>query len=238
MVKIFQLNSSSPCSYAKQLIKDTIRRNESPVRLDSQAAGANGSCSSLASSASDENQQQQLQQQSGFRLQRNHSVGAGLSSGGGKQAVSRVASVGSAGVPPALLHSFSTNDASVNEYKYTVGVGVHNIKITGDCFELVRVAKLVLDDYFSGQEFLGAADAVPTTPITPSESKLNPFAAPVVPQSHQIGGHRQSAFVDSGIGLNMLGQANVTAEGGDDEVFIVESGEWLGLLFNFHLFSD
>lgn len=38
-----------------------------------------------------------------------------------------------------LLHSLSTNDASVGEYKYTVSVGHHNIKITGDCFELVRV---------------------------------------------------------------------------------------------------
>lgn len=191
------------------------------MRIDSQA-GANGSESSLASSASDD-----LQQQASRRLQRNHSAGAGLSSGGGgggaggKAAVTRVASMGSAGTPGQglLLHSLSTNDASVNEYKYTVSVGSHNLKITGDCFELVRVAKLVLDDYFSGQEFLGAADAVPSsTPVTPaSESKLNPFATPVVPASHQIG-RRQ--FVDSGIGLNIMGQA------GDDEVFIVESGEW------------
>lgn len=140
--------------------------------------------------------------------------------------MARVASSsgGTPGQPPQLLHSFSTNDASVNEYKYTVGVGSHNLKITGDCFELVRVAKLVLDDYFSGQEFLGAAEAVPTTPVTPAtESKLNPFAPPVVPLNHQIAS-RQSAFVDSGIGLNMLGQANASLDG-DDEVFIVESGE-------------
>lgn len=207
------------------MIKETIRRNESPVRLDSQAAGANGSCSSLASSTSDDNQQQQQQLGGGgFRLQRNHSVGTALT---GKKAAG-----GGAG---QLLHSLSTNDASVNEYKYTVSVGSHNLKVTGDCFELVRVAKLVLDDYFSGQEFLGAADAVPSTPVTPaSESKLNPFATPVVPQSHQIGG-RQSSAMDSGIGLNLLGLANVSADGGgggdDDEVFIVESGEWMSASF-------
>ena len=91
-----------------------------------------------------------------------------------------------------------------------------------------RVAKLVLDDYFSGQEFLGVADAVPTTPVTPaSESKLNPFAAPVIPASHQINASRQSTFVDSGIGLNMLNQSVDQ----DDEVFIVESGESVVVLF-------
>lgn len=38
-----------------------------------------------------------------------------------------------------LLHSYSTNDASLGEYKHTVTVGQHNIKITGDCLDLVRV---------------------------------------------------------------------------------------------------
>lgn len=39
----------------------------------------------------------------------------------------------------ALLHSFSTNDASLGEYKYTVTVGNHSIKITGTNLDLVRV---------------------------------------------------------------------------------------------------
>lgn len=39
-----------------------------------------------------------------------------------------------------LLHSLSTNDASVGEYKFTVNVGHHQIKITGDSFDLVRVS--------------------------------------------------------------------------------------------------
>lgn len=39
----------------------------------------------------------------------------------------------------ALLHSLSTNDASIGEYKYTVVTGGHTIKITGDNLDLVRV---------------------------------------------------------------------------------------------------
>ncbi|KAJ9585294.1 hypothetical protein L9F63_002924, partial [Diploptera punctata] len=38
----------------------------------------------------------------------------------------------------ALLHSFSTNDASLGEYKYTVTVGNQSIKITGTNLDLVR----------------------------------------------------------------------------------------------------
>lgn len=147
-------------NYAKQLIEDTIRRNASPVRLETSH---DGSCSSLASSASDEminprrsisdasniptggqrgsmmtnpngtvsyvpnqqsatglslnlsnnnmyhhhHQQQQQQQQqsqpqySHPKLTRNGSQNNGQQTG-------------------LLLHSFSTNDASLGEFKYTV----------------------------------------------------------------------------------------------------------------------
>lgn len=40
---------------------------------------------------------------------------------------------------PMLLHSYSTSDASLGEYKYTVNIGQHSIKITGDSCDLVRV---------------------------------------------------------------------------------------------------
>lgn len=40
----------------------------------------------------------------------------------------------------ALLHSLSTNDASLGEYKYTIVTGGHTIKITGDNLDLVRVS--------------------------------------------------------------------------------------------------
>lgn len=102
-------------SYAKDLIKDTIQRNASPVRLEQQNSGGEkgamgGSSSSLNSSASDESN----------RLQHN----------------SRLRS--------SLLHSFSTNDASIGEYKYTVTVGNQSLKITGCNLDLVRVIKSLI----------------------------------------------------------------------------------------------
>ncbi|XP_049880938.1 eukaryotic translation initiation factor 4E-binding protein Mextli isoform X3 [Pectinophora gossypiella] len=57
----------------------------------------------------------------------------------------------------ALLHSFSTNDAALGEYKYTVTFGQHSIKITGNNLDLVKTAKLVLDEYF---ESAGALEAM------------------------------------------------------------------------------
>lgn len=41
-----------------------------------------------------------------------------------------------------LTHSSSANDASLGEYKYTVNVGNHVLKITGDSLELVKVKRL------------------------------------------------------------------------------------------------
>lgn len=40
----------------------------------------------------------------------------------------------------ALMHSLSTNDANIGEYKYTVITNGHTIKITGDNLDLVRVS--------------------------------------------------------------------------------------------------
>lgn len=41
-----------------------------------------------------------------------------------------------------LLHSFSTSDAHIGEYKYTVTVGEDSLKITGSNLDLVRVSKM------------------------------------------------------------------------------------------------
>jgi hypothetical protein len=76
-------------------------------------AGAMGSNSSLNSSASDEI----------VRPQR----------------LTDVARVG-ARRTNSLLHSLSTNDASVGEYKYTVTVGTSSLRITGPDLKLVRVS--------------------------------------------------------------------------------------------------
>lgn len=100
-------------SYAKDLIKDTIQRNASPVRLEQSSGGEKGamggSSSSLNSSASDESNRLQQSQQHNSRLR------------------------------SSLLHSLSTNDASIGEYKYTVTVGNKSLKITGCNLDLVRV---------------------------------------------------------------------------------------------------
>ncbi|RZF33982.1 hypothetical protein LSTR_LSTR006898 [Laodelphax striatellus] len=53
----------------------------------------------------------------------------------------------------ALLHSMSTPDASIGEYKYSVTVGNDTIKITGTNHDLVRNAKLVLDEHFSRENY-------------------------------------------------------------------------------------
>lgn len=135
-----------------------------------------------------------------------------------------------------LLHSYSTNDASLGEYKYTVNVGQHSIKITGDCFELVRAAKLLLDDYFSSAEFLASVDAGATFDTTgfvhmPSgmvASNLNPYAPPVMPVSHQL--VTSTPMVDSGIALDRLSKSTSSTKiprqrsenEYDDDVFIVE----------------
>ncbi|XP_017786109.1 PREDICTED: eukaryotic translation initiation factor 4E-binding protein Mextli isoform X2 [Nicrophorus vespilloides] len=108
--------------HAKQLIEDTIRRNASPVREHGVAIGG-----PLTGSSSSIN-----------------------SSASDESALPHGTS-GSSHVSRALLHSLSTNDASLGEYKYTVVTGGHTIKITGDNLDLVRTSKLVLDEYFSGE---------------------------------------------------------------------------------------
>lgn len=156
-------------SYAKQLIEDTIRRNASPVRLD---ATQGGSCSSLASSASDEaipranrNSMNASGGGSSGCVSNNHNNNNNLmNSNSLSNNNNNNSNINNFNVPnqsiynnnsgisglnlkmprggQALLHSLSTNDASLGEYKYTVGVGQHNVKITGDCFELVRVSRI------------------------------------------------------------------------------------------------
>ena len=144
------------------MIEETIRRNASPVRLD-ENAGQTGSCSSLASSTSDE----PAPRVSRSTLHASASTGVNtfnvlIPSGnfasagecywrflegsnfmtfslpGGNLSGKALRTVGPNG--QVLLHSLSTNDASLGEYKYTVNVGPHNIKITGDCCDLVRVS--------------------------------------------------------------------------------------------------
>ncbi|XP_075153860.1 eukaryotic translation initiation factor mextil isoform X2 [Haematobia irritans] len=213
-------------NYAKQLIEDTIRRNASPVRLDpamGNHAGGGGSCSSLASSNSDDAVQTRtpsgshLTNRLSFNSAQNFMTAAAASQQMVQQQLANVQALSST-TPVA-------NAATVaGEYKFTVGVGQHVIKITGDCCDLVRVAKLVLDDYFSSAEFLASMEAgaafdgtmaspisTPTTPMTGAPQFI--MGTPL---------HTSSPLAtDSGIGLNYMSSANSNNnQDGDDDVFV------------------
>ncbi|XP_037047723.1 eukaryotic translation initiation factor 4E-binding protein Mextli isoform X1 [Bradysia coprophila] len=209
---------------AKQLIEDTIRRNASPVRSD---APQGGSCSSLASSASDEavpRANRNSMSVSGGQLMNNFN-------GVPNQATTFIGGIGVSKTQrntgrQLLSHSLSTNDASLGEYKYTVDIGNHSIKITGDRFELVQMAKLVLDDYFSSNEFLQTAEASAALDGSMNSTASTPtMTAPAsIPLSHQL--NSSSPFADSGIGLNMMSSSRLLNNNSvdiDDDVFIVEN---------------
>ncbi|XP_074040546.1 eukaryotic translation initiation factor mextil isoform X3 [Leptinotarsa decemlineata] len=95
---------------------------------------------------------------------------------------------GSARASRALMHSLSTNDANIGEYKYTVITKGCTIRITGDNLDLVRTSKLVLDEYFSGEPIHDVtqfysfdslpqpilSEEFPTTPLSPPDSLPSP----------------------------------------------------------------
>lgn len=116
-------------NYAKMLIEDTIKRNASPIRETSQE----GSISSLTSSADD---QQIAAMRSRPILT---SVGSAI------QSVPNVVQqlpMGNKLTRSNSHHYFAhnqQNDASVGEFKYTVQVGDHVLKISGDSLKLVQV---------------------------------------------------------------------------------------------------
>uniref|UniRef100_A0A1B0GJB7 K Homology domain-containing protein n=2 Tax=Lutzomyia longipalpis TaxID=7200 RepID=A0A1B0GJB7_LUTLO len=211
-------------NYAKQLIEDTIRRNASPVRLETAQGG--GSCSSLASSASDETQNSLRAARNSIGAaaiavmaanQLNNNpflpgqgvVAAATQSGIQSQVPSGVSGgklARGSGVPTSgqlLLHSYSTNDASL-EFLASIDAGM------GGSFDAT------IPSYTSHQ-----GGSVSSTP-------LNPYAPPVVPMSHQLGG-QTSPFADSGIGLNLLAQSASGSPGNglsidaDDDVFTAET---------------
>lgn len=128
-----------------------------PVIDNSNAGGGGGSCSSLASSNSDETVQPRtpgansLSNRLSFNSAQNFMTASAAAQQMAQQHLMSNASgpVNNAVAVAAgklmrpnmqmLLHSYSTNDASLGEYKFTCNVGQHVIKITGDCCDLVRV---------------------------------------------------------------------------------------------------
>ncbi|XP_050319841.1 eukaryotic translation initiation factor 4E-binding protein Mextli isoform X3 [Bactrocera neohumeralis] len=222
-------------NYAKQLIEDTIRRNASPVRLDpamgSGHAGGGGSCSSLASSNSDEAVtprtpgvggagNSSLANRLSFNSAQNFMTATAAAAAAQQQQVMNMmgAVVGSTSTPTAAAAA-----AAAGEYKYTVNVGQHLIKITGDCCDLVRVAKLVLDDYFSSAEFLASVEAGAAfdgSIVSPITTPSTPMSAPQFMMGTPL--HAAAPpLADSGIGLNYMAVQGVNSSlhDGDDEVF-------------------
>ncbi|XP_073820781.1 eukaryotic translation initiation factor mextil isoform X4 [Musca autumnalis] len=209
-------------NYAKQLIEDTIRRNASPVRLDPAMGNshAGGSCSSLASSNSDDAVQTRtpvasnLANRLSFNSAQNFMTAAAASQQMVQQQLANVVPGLNASTPVA-------NTAAVaGEYKFTCNVGQHVIKITGDCCDLVRVAKLVLDDYFSSAEFLASMEAGAAF----DGSMTSPISTPTTPMT----GAPQFIMgtpltTDSGIGLNYMSTANNNNQDVDDDVFVDSS---------------
>lgn len=198
LVQITGPNEES-INYAKLLIEDTIKRNASPIREASQE----GSCSSLASS---DDQQQGAQRARGAGNAVSQPQMIQMSMGNKLQR--------SSSQHNNLYHSLSSNDTSFGEYKYTVNVGNHCLKITGDSLELVKVAKLVLDDFFTNEEFLKPSEALPVS----SEASM-------IPSGHQLPSH-PSPFIDSGVHVDLLARSasNILnpqqmSQDNDDDVF-------------------
>ncbi|XP_070505261.1 eukaryotic translation initiation factor 4E-binding protein Mextli isoform X2 [Chironomus tepperi] len=191
-------------NYAKNLIEDTIKRNASPIRDTQQE----GSMSSLASS--DDQQMSGMRSRGGVQMSQNPNVPQLPMT----NKLSRSNSHHNAA--NYLTHSASANDASLGEYKYTVNVGIHSLKITGDSLDLVKVAKLVLDDFFTNDEFLKSHEAI-----------LMNSDMGIVPAAHQLPS-QPSPFIDSGVHLDLLSRSasglNVVAQqitnDLDDEVFM------------------
>lgn len=196
-------------------------------------AGA-GSCSSLNSSNSDEllpraNRHSALLPSGVAQSAAQAQFGANQAQYTGMHGSSHKSRANTGNGNQVLLHSLSTNDASLGEYKYTVNIGPSSLKITGDCFDLVRVAKLVLDEYFGSQEFMSYVDSIDAAM---SGSALStPTSA--IPPSHQL--TSTSPFGDSGIGLNYMAAAqfggqfqNQASVENEDDVFVANgrSGEF------------
>ncbi|XP_050720530.1 eukaryotic translation initiation factor 4E-binding protein Mextli-like isoform X2 [Eriocheir sinensis] len=144
---------------AKQLIEETIRRNASPVRSDERGGGGGGSIFTSLGGSSSSIS--------------SHTSDETLQ--GSKR--------------NTLVHSHSVGEEPLGEYRYTVTRGSDALRITGANLHLVRTAKLVLDEFFSGERNLnniasllntdGASDHLATadSPTTPGPAPASPTSA-------------------------------------------------------------
>lgn len=148
---------------AKHLIEETIRRNASPVRGDERGSifsSVGGSSSSISSHTSDETLQV-------------------FTSSGSRRPGSKRST---------LIHGSSMGEESIGDYRYTVTKGTDAIRITGNNLQLVRTAKLVLDEFFNGERnlnniaiLLGPDEKMEPSVHSVSATKTSP--APATPST-------------------------------------------------------
>jgi len=159
--------SEENISQAKHLIEETIRRNASPVRGEERGSifsSVGGSSSSISSHTSDETLQV-------------------FTSSGSRRPGSKRST---------LIHSASMGEEPIHDYRYTVTKGNDAIRITGNNLQLVRTAKLVLDEFFNGERnlnniaiLLGSDEKTDTSvqsPMTHAHAPRPP-TAPVTPST-------------------------------------------------------
>jgi len=137
---------------AKHLIEETIRRNASPVRGEERGSifsSVGGSSSSISSHTSDETLQV-------------------FTSSGSRRPGSKRST---------LIHSVSMTEENIGDYRYTVNKGSDAIRITGNNLQLVRTAKLVLDEFFNGERNLNNIAI-----LLGSDEKVEvPVHSPIIP---------------------------------------------------------
>lgn len=73
---------------------------------------------------------------------------------------------------PPISHSMSMNDASLGEYQYTVYVGQDLIKLAGSKLDVIRTAKLVLEEYFAGDAKRTSHEMTLEEMLTPSDDEI------------------------------------------------------------------
>ncbi|KAK7078067.1 hypothetical protein SK128_021783 [Halocaridina rubra] len=81
-----------------------------------------------------------------------------------------------------LVHSQSMGDDPIGEYRYTVTRGSDALKITGNNLQLVRTAKLVLDEFFNGERNLNNIAQLLGTDISNSNETSVDSPTIILPQ--------------------------------------------------------
>ncbi|XP_067122186.1 eukaryotic translation initiation factor 4E-binding protein Mextli isoform X2 [Centruroides vittatus] len=130
----------------------------------------------------------------------------------------------------SLIHSYSMSDATLGEYTFTVTVGHDVIKISGCKVDLVKTAKLVLEEYFAGQEELLQRQknqqlmAQACLDLTNSNYKTDQVHSEITKQDAQKSENR--------------GSSNLVSSSSDDETYKAEGSPLEDEVFNGKMISE